>query len=351
MWDWHRVLACLVVVAVAGPLAVLAQDAAPAEKPADKPAEQQAAQPAPEVSAEEIAALVKQLDADKFADRQAASERLAKIGKPAVEALIGAATCDSLEPNVRALDILKGHLESSDAALKDAAKAALEKIAKSGRPASARRAQDALKAQEEKERQPQPGQVLGGGIQIVAGAAAGGRRMSVRTVNGVKTIEVEELNQKTTITEDPKEGIKIEVTVKKDNGQQTTEKYEAKSAEELQKKSAKAYEIYKKFAGQGGVQIGVANVAVQPRRVNQLETATRILPIWLSQVDRMASDEAIKEASKEAREELKKNVGEAREQLEKLEKRLQEAIDKAEEEAKKKGEQPAEKAPPAPEKE
>lgn len=337
MSSWTRVLWCLCLVLIAIPLAAAAQESSPAEKPAEKPGETPAApSPAPP-SAEEIAGLVKQLDADKYADREAASQALGKIGKPAIEALIGAATGESLEPTVRAIDILKKHLESTDAALKDAAKSALKKIAESPRPAAARRAQDVLKAQEEKEKQPQPGQVFGGGIQIVAGAAAGGRRMSVRTVNGVKTIEVEEANQKIKIEEGPNQGIKIEVTAKQDNGKETTEKHEAKDAQELSKKNPKAYEIYKKYS-QGnaiGVQFGVAAAPVKP--ASTIETAARILPAWMSHIDRLASDEAVKDASKQANEELKKKVTEAREQLVKLEKRLQDAIDKADEEAKKKG--------------
>ena len=53
----------------------------------------------------------------------------------------------------RSVDILKKLLESSDEATKKAAKGALEKVAGSTRPAAARRAQDVLKAAEEKEKQ------------------------------------------------------------------------------------------------------------------------------------------------------------------------------------------------------
>jgi hypothetical protein len=306
----------------------------------NQPAEPQAApSPAPP-SAEEIAALVKQLDADKFADRQAASEKLTAIGKPAIEALIGAATGESLEAAVRAIDILKKALDSSDAPTKDAAKAALEQIAQSEQSAAARRAQDALKAFEERQRA--PAQAVPGAIQIAV-VGGGARRVSVRNVNGVKTIEAEEDGKKVKIVDDPKQGIQMEVTGKKD-GKETTDKYEAKNADELKKKHPDAYKIYSKYSGAGraqafGMQIQVGgNVrrVVQPQRVNTIDTAARILPAWARHLERMASDEAIKQASRESNAELKKKIGEVQEQLSKLEKRLQEAIDKADQEAEKK---------------
>ena len=344
---WKRTLPCVVMVALVASLSAPAAEDKAAEKAA-------APAPAPP-SADEIAALVKQLDSDKFAERQAASDKLSEIGKPAIGAVAEAAGGESLEVTVRAIDILKKMLESSDKATKEGAKGALGKIAKSERPAAARRAGDALKELEEKEKQRQAPRFAPGGIQIAV-AGGGARRVSVRNVNGVKTIEADEGDRKVKIVDDPNQGIKMEVTTKK-NGKQSTEKYEAKNAEDLKKKHPKAYETYKRYSKQGGnfmVQMQVAGgrvpIRVQPRRPNPVETAARILPALTSHINRLASDEAIKGASKESNEALRKKVAEVREQLEDLDKRLQKAIEESEKEKKeekkeeKKDEEGAEKA-------
>ncbi len=288
-------------------------------------------------SAAEIAALVEQLDADGFAERQAASDKLAEIGQPAVEALGQAAMGDSLEVIVRAIDLLKNLMDSDDTATQEAAKAALEQVSGSDRAAAARRAADALRTAEAK-RAP-AAQRLGGAIQIGPMAVAGARRVSVRTVNGVKTIEAEEADRKIHITEDPNDGIKMEVTSKKD-GKDVTDKYEAKNAEELKKNHEAAYEIYARYNQMGGgaiaVQIQAGNIqAVPVQRPNPIDNVARILQSWGMALDRMATDEALRDAPQESREELKRKLGEAREQLDKLDKRVQEAIDKAAEELQK----------------
>jgi hypothetical protein len=303
--------------------------------------------------------LVQQLDADAFSDRQTASQRLAELGRAAIDALVRAATSESLEANVRALDILKKHLDSQDAELKKAAKEALEKIAAGPRAPSARRAKDILKAQEEREKmeklQQQGLNVAGGRIQVMAQAqmigGPGVRRVEV--ANNVKTIEGEDKEGKFRIVEDPKEGITVELTRTKE-GKEVTEKFQAKNAEELQKKHPQAYEVYKRHSQAGGIigPVGVAQVQAAPAQVvrrNNVDIASRLLPIWFSEVNRLVTDEAIKDSSRQALEDLKKKSEEARQALEKLERRLQEAIEqktkeeKAKQEPKSQEEKPQEK--------
>lgn len=279
----------------------------------------------------EVAKLIKQLDADQFTERQAASDKLQAMGKAVIEALVGAATGESLEATVRAIEILKKFHDAGDAATKEAAKAALEKLAKGSHVEAARRAQEALPSTAP------PGQIgnrifiAGGGIQVaVAGAAFGaGRRVSVRHANGVKTIEGSEGEEKVKIVEEANKSIKMEVTTKK-NGKEVTDKYEAKDTDDLKKKDAKAYEIYQKYAQNALGAAGGIGFAPVARRINSLETAARLLNAYSNTLERYTNDDAIKEGSKEAKENLKKSVVEMREKLGKLEKRLQESLDKAE---------------------
>ena len=229
-------------------------------------------------SGEEIAQWIRQLDADEFSDREAAQAKLAGAGKAAAAELAKAAAGDSLEATVRAIDLLKKLYQSPDQSARDAAKQALKTVAKSDRPAAARRAEQILNPA------PKPtdanaggmgGLFFGGGggglgiiqgnIQVVTTVVGGAKKMSVKTVNGVRDIEAEENGKTVKIHDDPQQGIKIEATSKKD-GKDVTEKYEAKNAEELKKKHPEGYKLYEQYgknqgqAGQVQIQLGVGGL-------------------------------------------------------------------------------------------
>ena len=92
---------------------------------------------AEELTPKAIATLVKQLDANAFAQRQKASEKLFAAGGKAIPALEKAAQGDSLEVTTRSIEILKKHLKTGTDETKTAAKAALEALAKCDKPAVA----------------------------------------------------------------------------------------------------------------------------------------------------------------------------------------------------------------------
>lgn len=235
-------------------------------KAQDKPAEPaiEAKQPAEAKPAgTDFGELVNQLDADKFADRQAASHKLAEGGKAAIGALAEAAQGPSREASTRAVEILKNHFQKGDEATKAVAKEALEKISKGTNSAAARRAEVALNPKPENP-QVLPGLPAGirlvpGRVQIqVQGNAGGGivRRVSIRVTNGVKEIDVDDNGKKVKILDDPNNGIKIEVTEKNKEGKEETKKYEAKNADELKKNQPDAHKIYEEYSKQpGGIQI------------------------------------------------------------------------------------------------
>lgn len=216
--------------------------------------------------------LVKQLDAEDFAARQAASVELTARGKDALPALVEAATGASAEAATRALDILRQHHEGSNGDLQGAAKEALQKLAAGDGPA-ARRAGEIL-TPKPMPPQGQAGIALRPGIRVApgafriavaGGAVGGGKRMTFKDVNGVKEVEVVEGDRTTKIEEDPAKGIKVAVTDKKD-GKDETKTYEAKNAEELKEKHPEAHKLYEQYAKRGaggeiridGVRIGVA---------------------------------------------------------------------------------------------
>ena len=211
-----------------------------------------------------IGELVAQLDPPRFADRQAATEQLAAVGKPAIGALAKAAAGDSPEVTSRAIGVLAKLIESSDQPTKAAARAARETIAKSDRPAAASRAQELLKPRPEQ----MPGRIgviRGNMIQIGLGGFGNGGvgQRSMKIVNGVKEINAEENGKKVKIIDDPQQGISIEATTKKD-GKDVTEKYQAKDAKELEKKHPEGYKLYKEYADNPG--LGDVPDSTQPRR-------------------------------------------------------------------------------------
>jgi hypothetical protein len=247
------------------------------EAPASKEAESK--EPATEaVTATDIPKLIKQLDSEDFAERQAASSRLAGAAEMAIPALEKAALGESREASMRAFDILRNHLEKGGPTARDAAKDALERIAKADAGGASRRATEILTpptpvAPPRNVRagfapaipiMPAPGfapapggiRIAGARIVVAAGAAGGGIETKIKVENGVKTTEVKDKDRQVKIVDDPDKGLQLEVTETKD-GKEKTEKYEAKNADELKTKHPEAHKIYEEYSAKaGGIKIG-----------------------------------------------------------------------------------------------
>lgn len=202
----------------------------------------------------EIPRLIRQLDADEFAERQAATQKLQELGKAALPALEEATVGDSREASTRAFEILKTHLDKGVGDVKEAAKEALGRIAKGNNPAAAKRADEMLKPAPTPKTDPAapvaPALRIAGVPLRIAVAGAGAKRVTTKSVNGVKDIDVEEGERKIKIHDDPAKGIEVEVTEKKD-GKDATEKYEAKNADELKTKHPEAHKLYEQYKDGG----------------------------------------------------------------------------------------------------
>jgi hypothetical protein len=319
----------------------------------------EAAGPAPA----DISKWIEQLNAERFTDRQEASQKLAEIGKPAIAPLAKAAVGDSLEVTIRSIEILKKFYQSSDESLKAAAKEALEQIASSGKAAAARRAKEVLAPKEQPQADPNaPGQGIiignipaGGIIQGRIQIGAGGKKISIKNVGGVKEIEAEEDGKKVRIVEDPQKGIKLEITEKNKEGKEETKTYEAKNAEELEKKHPEAYKVYKEYSqGQvGGIaQIQIApNIvpipvqpvpaqAAQARARASVDLANVMARSLLARLKEANSDEAIRNATPESKDQLRKSLEELKKEIAEMEKRLQEDAKKPAEATPKKEDAP-----------
>lgn len=305
----------------------------------------------------DIAKAVEQLDAERFADRQAASEKLEAAGKAAIAALEKAALGDSLEATTRAVDLLQKFGKSPDDATRETAIAALERLAKSDRPAG-NRAQEALKAlqPDRAPRRVSPGgfggniRIMGGTVQIQGVQIGGGvSKISISNVNGVKRIEAEANGQKVTIDEDPQNGIKMEVATRKD-GKDVTEKYQAKNADELKEKFPEAHKLYKQYSemiggkvgaiqiapggavrlGGGAVRVGPATApaVIPPAQAAAgvpISITTHLMKRLAEQLEALQQAPRLKNATASERESLRKQIEQLKRQISDLDKQLDQA--------------------------
>ena len=255
----------------------------------------------------ELARLIRQLDSDRFADRQRASDELARRGARAIPALEKAALGESREATTRSIDLLKRHFREGSPDAKAAAKAALEKIQAGDNNVASRAAKEALEPEPAKR---PPGAPLVRGfapaqIQIRMRAAPGnGQRIQVRIANGVKTTEVQEQGKKITIQDDPNNGIKVEITEKK-NGKDVTKKYSAKNKDELKKKHPEAYKVYQKYnQGRGGIRVRAVQIGGLPLRI----PAARLVPARRLEPRNQIADrlDKVGKQLEEARQSIKK---------------------------------------------
>ncbi len=300
----------------------------------DGPADVPATAPTAVAASVDIATLIKELDANRFSKRQDASRALKKLGQPAIAALTKAALGTSREASSRAFEILKEHFAGGDGALKDAAKAALRKIADSDKTPLARNAKEILAPKPPPQRPQQ--MVPFGPAQIQVQFRMGGpQRFQARNVNGVKDIDIKEQSRTIKIHDDPNKGITVEITKKK-NGKDVKQKFAAKDAAELKKKHPEAYKLYDKYGKgappvplaiqglqlpniqiqqiQGGMQIpgrrliDAKAVAEQRKRISaQVEETRKLLEKFKSNSQQTESLDKAIDQLKKVHEELKKN--------------------------------------------
>lgn len=267
------ILACCIVT-------VASLQAVKADEPAGDPpaAETKPAQSADDAkTSDQIAALIKQLNDDRFAVREAATRKLVKIGAPAIAPLAEAAQGSQLEVTTRAFTVFEKLWKSNDIETREAVGKALDDLAASDHETASARAEKMLAKLDEKDEQPPFGafgQVLpfGGNAQIqiqvqaIAGGAGNVKKIKIKNVNGVKDVEAQDGDLKVKINETPNGGIKMEVTQKNKQGKEETKKYEAKNAAELKKQHPEAHKLYDKYANNnGGIQIQAGGVPLPIR--------------------------------------------------------------------------------------
>jgi hypothetical protein len=284
-----------------------------------------------------IARLIQQLDAGEFSARSEASRSLQQLGPAACPALGKAAVEGSREQRMRALEILGQHFQEGETTTKQAAKEALESIAASDHESSARRAKDIL---EPKNEQPMiavpniaPAQIQIQ-VQAIAGGIGGRGVQRIQVKNGVRQMETDDGQRKIKIVEDPAKGIEVEITQQRD-GKETTEKFQAKDADELAKKDPEIHKLYQRLQNMGGVQIQAVPGGILPgnplqqRIPLQGQDARRRMAIQMMQASRkmLANSIQMLEQNKGEDDEARK-VDETIQRLKALIQQIEEQEDK-----------------------
>jgi hypothetical protein len=180
-------------------------------------------------------------------------------------------------------------------------------------------------------------QIVPGQIQIRVQAGGKGQTRQVRVTNGVKQIDVSEDGRKVQITDDPAQGVKIEVTESKD-GKETKQKFSAKNVDELKKNSPEGYKVYEKYAQQpgalqiqiqgGGGIFGVPQVLPAPPLPDQPQR--QVAGMLLRQAKQMVESAAKHLERTRDSAENKEELGQSLKRLEEIGKQIEEERTKLE---------------------
>jgi hypothetical protein len=309
------------------------------------PASKPAAEVIVEKSVADVEQLLKQLDADAFDQREAASQALREAGIANLPDLEKTIAGESLEAASRAYDIVVYFYEKGNATDKAAATEVLKRVV-AGKSSSAMRAKQLLEKplptttsdqlpDRVRIRAADGFRIMPDGIHIEA-LAVGGKNVqqsvSVSFRNDEKTLKFSNNDQKIELTESADKSIKGQITQKKDD-KDTTEKIEVKDAEELKEKFPAAHKIYEQYilkkGGAGGIEFRVDGIG--GIRVDAIGGEAGDIKLPDPADLRRKQLEAVKEAMqkfeegfKDIPEEAKAKIRELQEQqIEKLEEQIQ----------------------------
>jgi hypothetical protein len=267
-----------------------APPAAPAAGAPDQPAAKADATP----QQQKIADLVKQLGADDFATRDAASNELMKIGPEALPAL-------------------KEALKSEDPSIQSYAEYLVPRIegARDGRRAPARRGAVG---------QPRIGPGVGLPADVLV--ARGGRiNINVAANNGVRTTKIVDGDRTVVIDEGP-DGIRMNVT-DNDGGKPVQKDYEAKNIEELRKNNPEAADIYDKYTARGRALAIGGNARIMRLAPPQIDNLDADVRKQIEDAQRL-HDQAMRQNQAQLRDLVnRQNLDVQDQQLEQMHRRLQ----------------------------
>ncbi|MEX1042240.1 MAG: hypothetical protein WDZ51_16530 [Pirellulaceae bacterium] len=197
----------------------------------------------------EVRYWIRQLDADQFAKRQEASEKLLTFGGQAIAPLEEGAQNGNGEVVSRSIDILRKFATSEEEGTSGQAVESLKRLAEAGNRTASRLSKAALDEVEpmrNRRGMDFARQQIAGGAVFPQGGAQ--RTMSIKNINGDQTIEVTE-NGVTKKIEKTEAG-KVTVTVTE--GDEPAKVVSADSPELLKKQDEEAYAVYEELSKLAG---------------------------------------------------------------------------------------------------
>lgn len=207
--------------------------------------------------AAELESWIEQLTESSLTKRRKAKEALVQADAAAIPLLAKAALSDRRELIVYSLEILGTLADKSPAEeTRKAARTTLQTLADSELPSTSERAKQILSSQPTDGIEAFPGwddpnSGYGGGMN---GAVK--RSVSVSSVNGVKTIRIEDSGKITTFRDEPRGAIRVTL---EDEGKKKKE-FVAKNLADLKKKDADSHALYEQHSnGVGGGGFGGAS--------------------------------------------------------------------------------------------
>ena len=285
-----------------------------------------------EISSEKIEKWIRQLDSDKYAERESATLKLIEAGDSAIESLRNTAAGESREAASRAVRVLKELMDTGNTKANNA----LKKLAEGDNERAARRAKKALetaKAPSARPRIPAPAAQRRFGFQI-QGVQGGVKMVQLGNVNGEKTLNITENGTKIHITDSPKNGIKIKVT-EQVNGKDKVTEYAGKDKEDLKKKHPEGFKIYEKHMKANGMNAlgGIGGrIILQNQFPGQVLPAPRFgnpRPVAPPKAFQPPAADPKKDDQKTTVDRLTKELKEAQVRIEKLEKELKRLQEKS----------------------
>ncbi|WDI43455.1 hypothetical protein [Bremerella sp. P1] len=180
---------------------------------------------------------IRQLDGDRYAERQQAAEELAKLGKEAIPAIERAALTGTGEVASRSVDLLKGFAGSPDDDTSSLAYSALKRLAASGNQTAGYIAEEAI---EQLKRKLGPNRIVEDEPAQPPVLPPGNFNRSVRIsndLNGDKMIDVTENGER--VVARTMAGGRVSVTWHLPGGKQRM--VEAESIDKLQEQDQKAF--------------------------------------------------------------------------------------------------------------
>jgi hypothetical protein len=243
------------------------------------------------------------LRGENFQGRREAIAKLAQADVDAVQPVADLAAEGEAELVRSCVSILKQIQDRGSDKGKEAAKTALEELAKSDLPQVANAAATALK---------------GGADELpVLPGIRGGRnvRIGIRQINGRRSITIKDPNREVTIEDE--NGKNIKMTVEEQvNGAPQKKEYQADDLDDLKKKDPGAAELYEKYTKQNPIQVqfrafggpippgfpipaglpGAPRGAAAPAANEKIETALKKLSAAQEKLEKLKSQDKVEPA-------------------------------------------------------